>query len=242
MGEAKRRRPFWIEIPALLAVAFVATFLVQTFLAKVYYIPSGSMERTVHGATTGGDRVLVNKLLYDLTEPAPGDVVVFSGPPSWAAEASLPGPTSWYGRVFQAVGSVVGVAPPNEKDFLKRVIATGGQTVRCCDAGGHVEVDGRALDEPYLFEDFPFAAGSLDCTSAIVSQRCFGPVTLGPDQLWMMGDHRSRSGDSAQGCRGGSGGTCQGPISVDDVIGKAAFVVAPISRWQFIDDPDIQGG
>ncbi len=239
--QKKKHRPFWIELPILLVVAFIMTFLIQTFFFKVYYIPSGSMEQTLHGVANGGDRVLVNKIVFDFSDPEPGEVVVFSGPPTWAAEASIPGPGTWYGQFFQAVGSVVGIAPPNEKDFVKRVIATAGQTVECCDAQGRLMVDGKPLIEPYIYEDFVFTVGTLDCGTPIRSQRCFGPVTVPVDSLWVMGDHRSNSRDSAYGCRT-PGGVCQGPIPVANVIGKAFLIVMPVSRWQTIDSPNIQGG
>lgn len=254
----KKQRPFWVELPILLVIAFVMTFLIQTFLFKVYYIPSGSMEQTLHGVSSGGDRVLVNKVVYDFTDPDPGEVVVFSGPVTWTPEAAIPGPSTWYGKLLQSVGSVVGIAPPNEKDFVKRVIATAGQTVECCDAPGRVMVDGVALDEPYIYEDFPFLPGTSDCQTAIRSERCFGPVTVPADSLWVMGDHRSGSKDSTYGCRGsesvGFGGSadagaaegsvadCQGPIPVGNVIGHAVLVVMPVSRWGVVSSPDIQGG
>jgi signal peptidase I len=240
---AKKQRPFWVELPILLVIAFVMTFLIQTFLFKVYYIPSGSMEQTLHGVSSGGDRVLVNKIVYDFSEPEPGEVVVFSGPVTWTPEAAIPGPSTWYGKLFQAVGSVVGIAPPNEKDFVKRVIATAGQTVECCDAQGRVMVDGRPLDEPYIYQDFPFEEGTVDCTTSVTAERCFGPVTVPADSLWVMGDHRSGSKDSTFGCRGSAPATgCQGPIPVDNVIGHAVFIVMPVSRWDVVDSPDIQGG
>jgi len=243
----KKQRPFWIELPILIVVAFTLTFLIQTFVAKVYYIPSGSMEQTLHGAPEGGDRVLVNKVLYKFTDPSPGDVVVFRGPANWAPEVAVNKPTTWYGKALQALGAVVGIAPPDEKDFVKRVIATGGQTVLCCDQAGNVTVDGVSLTEPYIFENVDPGFGPGDnCTSSPRSNRCFGPYTIPDGQLWMMGDHRGFSSDSAYGCRGQEATPpitqCRGPISLDDVIGKAAVVVMPISRWKFIDDPDIQQG
>lgn len=238
----KKQRPFWVELPILLVIAFVMTFLIQTFLFKVYYIPSGSMEQTLHGVSSGGDRVLVNKVVYDFTDPEPGEVVVFSGPVTWTPEAAIPGPSTWYGKLFQSVGSVVGIAPPNEKDFVKRVIATAGQTVECCDAQGHVMVDGKALDEPYIYEDFPFLAGTSDCTTSVKAERCFGPVVVPDDSLWVMGDHRSGSKDSTYGCRGSQPGECQGAIPVDNIIGHAVFIVMPVSRWAVVSSPDIQGG
>ena len=241
-----KKRPFWIELPILIVIAFGLTFLIQTFVAKVYYVPSGSMEQTLHGATNGGDRILANKVVYDFRDPKQGDVVVFAGPPTWAPETSIAGPTTFFGQALQAVGSVVGIAPPNEKDYVKRVIAVGGQTVQCCDAKGNVMVDGRSLDEPYIYEPIEFIAGQLDCsTTPNLSRRCFGPVTVPQGQLWVMGDHRSNSADSSYGCQGfppGSAAMCQGPIPVDNVIGKAIVIVMPPSRWGTIGNPDIDPG
>jgi signal peptidase I len=240
-----KKRPFWIELPILIVIAFGLTFLIQTFVAKVYYVPSGSMETTLHGAPSGGDRILANKIVYDLREPKQGDVVVFAGPETWAPEARIAGPTSWFGSLLQSVGSVVGIAPPNEKDYVKRVIAVGGQTVMCCDAQGAVVVDGRSLVEPYIYEPIEFIPGQLDCTTTQMSRRCFGPVTVPEGQLWVMGDHRSDSADSSYQCQGlpaSSGAVCQGPIPVDNVIGKAIAIVMPPSRWGTIGNPDIDPG
>ena len=171
-----KKRPFWIELPILIVIAFGLTFLIQTFVAKVYYVPSGSMEQTLHGVANGGDRILANKIVYDFRDPKQGDVVVFAGPPTWAPEARIAGPSSWFGQAMQALGSVVGIAPPNEKDYVKRVIAVGGQTVMCCDAAGAVTVDGRSLVEPYIYEPIEFIPGELDCTTTQMSRRCFAPA------------------------------------------------------------------
>jgi signal peptidase I len=244
-SRTRKKRPFWVELPILIVIAFGLTFLIQTFIAKVYYVPSGSMEQTLHGASSGGDRILANKIVYDFGQPEPGDVVVFSGPPSWAPEARIPGPSNWFGQVVQSLGSVIGIAPPNEKDYVKRVIATGGQTVQCCDDQGNVMVNGHSLDEPYIYEPIEFIPGQLDCTTTQMSRRCFGPVTVPDGQLWVMGDHRSDSADSSYQCQGlpaGSGAQCQGPIPVDNVIGKAVFIVMPPSRWGTIPAPDLDAG
>ena len=131
----RRRSSFWKELPLLVVVALVLTFLIQTFLAKVYVIPSGSMETTLHGCTgCNNDRVLVDKVTYRFSDPQPGDVVVFRGPDSWitASSRSRP-PSNPLVAGLQQFGSLIGLAPPDEKDFVKRVIAVGGQTVQCCD-------------------------------------------------------------------------------------------------------------
>nr|WP_229673772.1 signal peptidase I [Nakamurella endophytica] len=253
----KAKRPFWVELPILLVVAFVLTFLIQTFIAKVYYVPSGSMEQTLHGVSSGGDRILASKIVYDFRDPHPGDVVVFKGPDTWAPEADIPGPSNWFGKLLQSLGSVIGIAPPNEKDFVKRVIAVGGQTVACCDDQGNVTVDGRSLVEPYLYEPLPFTPGTQDCAVSpdrqhYESERCFAPYTVPAGQLWVMGDHRSESSDSSFLCWGltpegekayqaanVNGDGCNRPIPQDNVIGKAIFIVMPPSRWHTIGDPDI---
>ncbi len=254
----KSKRPFWVELPILIVVAFALTFLIQTFVAKVYYVPSGSMEKTLHGVPSGGDRILASKIVYDFRAPKQGDIVVFKGPDSWAPEADIAGPSTWFGKAMASLGSVVGVAPPNEKDFVKRVIAVGGQTVACCDTKGNVTVDGKSLVEPYIYQPITFDPGVADCTVGAVdadhfgSQRCFVPFKVPIGQLWVMGDHRSESSDSSYECQGlkqsladsyiqqyGGATGCARPIPVDDVIGKAIFIVMPPSRWGTLGNPDI---
>ncbi len=197
----------------------------------------------------GGDRILANKVVYDFRDPEQGDVVVFKGPGTWAAEADVPGPSTWFGKALSSVGSVVGIAPPNEKDFVKRVIAVGGQTVACCDVKGNVTVDGKPLNEPYIFEPLPFEPGVADCAVGGLdadhygSRRCFAPVKVPAGGLWVMGDHRSYSDDSSYNCLqlkpAAAPPTCGRPIPTSDVISKAIFIVAPISRWRTIGNPDI---
>src|SRR5215475_1518592 len=148
--KARKKGAFWRELPVLLLIALVLAVLIKTFLVQAFFIPSSSMEKTLHGCPgCSGDRVLVNKLTYRFRDPRPGEIVVFRGPASWAPEVHIEGPSNILQRGIRAVGQVIGIAQPNEKDFIKRVIAVGGQTVQCCDSQGRVVVDGRPLDEPY---------------------------------------------------------------------------------------------
>ncbi|SDX68523.1 signal peptidase I [Modestobacter sp. DSM 44400] len=225
-AEAEKKGSLLRELPVLLVIAFVLALLVKTFLVQAFFIPSGSMEQTLHGCTgCTGDRVLVNKIPYWFGEPEPGDIVVFKGPDTWDPEISVAEPSNWFSGALLALGRAVGVAAPSEDDYVKRVIATAGQTVQCCDAEGRVTVDGQPLDEPYIFEPTP------------IESRAFGPVIVPKGRLWVMGDHRSISGDSTKHITDKYSGT----IAVDDVIGKAALIVWPLDRITVLDSPDIQG-
>jgi signal peptidase I len=214
------------ELPVLLLIAFVLALVVKTFFVQAFFIPSGSMEQTLHGCPgCTGDRVLVNKVPYWFGSPEPGDIVVFKGPDTWTPEVRVAAPGNWFSGALIWLGRAVGVAPPSEDDFVKRVIATSGQTVRCCDAQGRVTVDGKPLDEPYIYENTP------------MESRPFGPVTVPQGRLWVMGDHRSASADSREHMTDRYSGT----IGVNDVIGKATLIVWPVNRLALLGSPDIQG-
>ena len=224
----KPKRPFWVELPLLVVVALVLTFLLQSFVARVFVIPSESMEATLHGCPgCTGDRVLVDRVVYYFRDPAPGDVVVFSRPGTWnrsefTAERSANPVVRW----LQDVGSVFGLATPDEDDVVKRVVATGGQTVRCCDDRNRVLVDDRPLDEPYVHHE----------QETGLTQEPFDAVPVPQGMLFVMGDNRNNSGDS----RTQGGGGANGLVPVDDVIGKARAVILPPSRWQGVGDHDPQ--
>src|SRR4051794_19065304 len=219
------------ELPVLLVIAFVLALLVKTFLIQAFFIPSGSMEQTLHGCTgCTGDRVLVNKVPYWFGQPEPGDIVVFRGPDTWSPEIAVPEPSNWLSAALLSLGRAIGVAPPSEDDYVKRVIATAGQTVQCCDAEGRVVVDGEPLDEPYIYQNSPLGTGGP-------AGREFAPVTVPEGRLWVMGDHRSASADSREHV----GDKYSGTIAVDDVIGKAALIVWPLDRFTLLASPDIQG-
>ncbi|GLY74432.1 signal peptidase I [Actinoallomurus iriomotensis] len=209
----KRNRSFLRELPILIGVALVLSLLIKTFLVQAFFIPSESMERTLHGcAGCTGDRILVEKISYRVGDPKPGDIVVFRAPPAWEPETRVAKPTNPVRRAVNWVGAAFGVPQPNEKDLVKRVIAVGGQTVRCCDAQGRVLVDGHPLDEPYVYQD---------------DHRQFGPITVPPGRLWVMGDHRSDSADSRFHLDDGHDGT----VPAGNVIGRAFVIIWPPSRW-----------
>ena len=206
---------------ALVLAALVVLALIPAFVARIYVIPSGSMETTLHGCPgCDNDRVLVDKLAYRFTPPAQGDVVVFTLPDSWtSSEMQIPhGGGNPVVEGLQQLGSLFGIHAADETMFVKRVIAVGGQTVACCDDRNRIIVDGVAVDEPFIY--FLPEAG-------LPQQKPFGPVRVPEGELWVMGDSRNDSVDSrADG---------NGPVPVADVIGRARFVVWPFDRLGGID-------
>jgi signal peptidase I len=194
----------------------VLAILISAFVARVYAIPSGSMEQTLHGCPgCDNDRVLVDKLTYRFANPAPGDVVVFTLPATWTNPEleQTPLPTG-LSLGLAKLGALLGVQAVGETDMIKRVIAVGGQTVACCDVRNRVTVDGRPLDEPFVYFAPEFGTSK---------QAPFAPVRVPDGQLWVMGDSRNNSVDSrAPG---------DGPVPLADVVGKARLIVAPLGRF-----------
>lgn len=109
-----------VEWIAVVVGALVVALLVQAFLFQAFYIPSESMSPTLEK----GDRVLVNKLSYDLHDVHRGDVVVFERPPNQPESTT--------------------------KDLIKRVIGLPGEVIEA--RSGSVYVDGKRIDEGYLPE------------------------------------------------------------------------------------------
>ncbi|MER6300079.1 signal peptidase I [Kitasatospora sp. NPDC001539] len=215
---ARKKRPFWQELPILLVIALLLSLGIKTFFVQAFSIPSGSMENTLQV----GDRVLVDKLTpWFGAEPERGEVVVFHDPGGWLE--GTPTHDGGFSDTVQKVLSTVGLMPSaDEKDLIKRVIAVGGDTVEC-NAGSPVKVNGAALDEPYLFP------GATPCDNDPV-----GTVTVPKGKLWVMGDHRNNSRDS----RPHQNLTGDGFVPVDDVVGRAFVVAWPISDWSALPVPD----
>ncbi len=216
----RRHLPLWQELPLLLVVAFCLAVLIRTFLLQAFFIPSGSMEDTL----LIGDRVLVNKVVYDVRDPVRGEVVVFRGTDRWVAQEAPAPPTNFLGRVGRTLGDLVGISRPGEKDFIKRVIGVPGDRIWCCDQG-RVVVNGVPLDEQsYVSEDSPLdlPPNAKECRS-----RQFIEVVVPPGQLFVMGDHRLVSQDAR----------CQGPVPIDNVVGRAFMIVWPSQRWATLPVP-----
>ncbi|WP_190110054.1 signal peptidase I [Streptomyces cinnamoneus] len=218
--EPKKQRSFWKELPILVGIALLLALVIKTFLVQAFSIPSESMQNTLQR----GDRVLVDKLTpWFGAKPERGEVVVFHDPGGWLGET----PGADNGPVaggIQKVLSFVGLMPSaEEKDLIKRVIAVGGDTVECKGNNDPVTVNGKALDEPYIFP------GNTPC-----GDKPFGPIKVPDGRIWVMGDHRQDSLDSRYHQ---DLDRFQGTVSEDEVVGRAIVVAWPVNRWSTLPVP-----
>ena len=231
-----RERPWYMDYLVSIAWAFVLLALFYALIGRMYVIPSGSMEPTLHGCEgCFGDRIFVEKVSYYFDEPEPGDVVVYEGTESWNSDYVSNRSENLAVRTVQNLGSYFGLVSPDENNLVKRVVATGGQTVSCQEGDPAVMVDGQPIDQSYTLQPTQYqidpATGSEACGGEY-----FGPVTVPEDSYWMMGDNRTNSMDS----RYHIGDAYQGAIPEENIRGKVQFIVLPFGRTGGIEHPDIQ--
>jgi signal peptidase I len=188
----------------LIVVAIVIAIVIKTFLFQAFYIPSASMEPTLQI----GDRVLVNKLSYDLHDLHRGDIVVFAAGPN----------TEWHRT--------------NIDDLVKRVIALPGETVTQCETS-RICIDGKLLDESYLpkgtITTMPTTLPSITDVNGkkvLVCDRDSPPggCKVPAGKVWVMGDNRGNSSDAR----------ANGPIKESSIVGRVFLRIWPINRIGFM--------
>jgi signal peptidase I len=185
------------ETVVLVALAVLLAVVFKTFLVAAFYIPSGSMESTLNIS----DRVLVEKVSYRFGDIEHGDVVVFVHE---EAGVKAPGPSNPVAGFFSSLGQAIGVVPPSDRDFIKRVVGLPGDTINC--QGGKLFRNGRPVTEDYLDP----GTETQSCTRTTVAQ----------GELFVMGDNRSNSQDSR----------AFGPIQESDVVGRAFVRIWPLNH------------
>jgi signal peptidase I len=156
-----------------IVIAVILALFIRTFVVQAFKIPTGSMEENL----LIGDHLLVNKFIF--------------GPAVSSVERTLL-PLTTVKR-----DDVVVFKYPEEpdRDFIKRVIGLPGETVEVREK--KVYINGKPLDEPFVHFLQPTATPSElhEITSFDVRER-YGPVTVPPNQYFVMGDNRDNSQDS----------------------------------------------
>ena len=180
----------WVEsiLIAVLLALFIRAFFIQAFK-----IPSGSMKPTLQE----GDKIMVNKLLYGphipfthyrihgIREPKRGDIVVFKYPED------------------------------RKKDFIKRLIAVGGETVEI--SNGNILINNEPVTGPpellkvYYYDRGHYGVGG---NAVKVPENCY----------FVLGDNSDSSRDSRY----------WGFVPKDDIIGRAMFIWWPPWRIQML--------
>jgi signal peptidase I len=205
-GHHRGHGSFLAELPVLILVAFVLALLLKTFLVQAFYIPSESMVPTLEI----GDRVLVNKVVYDLRAPRRGEVVVFSDDEGGSGAPPVSSEPNVVKRFARSLAAGLGLAPAGERDFIKRIIGLPGDSVEMRD--GVVYVNGEALPEAPADEGGYLSSRDLNP---------YGPFTVPQGHYFMMGDNRPNSSDSRFSL---------GPIPEDAVVGRAFVIIWPVPR------------
>ena len=177
----------WIES---IVIALAIAIFIQTFIVQAFKIPSGSMIPTFEI----GDRIFVNKFLYsarvpfvnwrlpilDIKEPKRGDIIVFVSPED------------------------------PKKDFVKRLIAFGGEKVEIRD--GKILVNGHTLEEPVFKNVYYYNAGDYGAQNKV--------ITVPADSYFALGDNSANSRDSRY----------WGFIPRKNLVGRAMIIYWPLDR------------
>lgn len=174
--QPKKKNEVWEWIKALL-IAGILAIVIRNFVFAPYLVEGLSMMPNLEN----NERLIVNKFVYFLHTPQPGEIVVFH------ATAS--------------------------KDYIKRVIATAGQTVEV--RNDTLYIDGKVKEEPYLAQ---YRANAK--AEGVPLTDDFGPVKVPTGQIFAMGDNRRNSTDSRY----------IGPVDLSKVVGRADIIMWPLKK------------
>ena len=156
-----------------IVIAVILALFIRTFVVQAFKIPTGSMEENL----LIGDHLLVNKFVFGPTD-------------SRIERAVLPDAAVKRGDVI-----VFKYPEEPDRDFIKRVIGLPGDTLELREK--KVYVNGQPLDEPYVhFLQPPSTSSEFHETTSFDVRERYGPVTVPPNQYFVMGDNRDNSQDS----------------------------------------------
>lgn len=199
----KDRKELVREYAETIIIAVLIALFIRTFIVQAFKIPSGSMKDTL----LIGDHLLVNKFIYGIKVP-------------YLRKTIVPVATPERGDI------VVFIYPVDRsKDFIKRVVAIGGDTIEIRDK--KIYVNGEPVDDTHAIH-----ADSVIIPRALQPRDNFGPITVPAGTVFVMGDNRDQSFDSR----------FWGFVNLEDILGEAFMIYwswdseSHWPRWQRIGD------
>ena len=197
----KRKKPLWREYLEAIVIALFLALFIRAFVVQAFSIPSGSMLETLQI----GDYLLVNKFAYGIRNPFTNQVLIPVGEP-------------------QRGDIVVFIYPKDPtKDFIKRVIGLPGDKIKIINK--NLYINDKLIEIPQAnFKDYHIIDQNDHWISANGSEGSrrdnFGPFTVPPAQLFVMGDNRDHSYDSR----------FWGTVPIDNVRGKAWIIYFSLDK------------
>lgn len=197
--ENNKKSSFLSDAAEVLETVLVSVFVVIMLFA--YIIRPVTVDgKSMNNTLQDGDRLLMSDFLF---HPSYGDIVIVNNEHSYLLDEN------------NAV--VEGSGLPDEKRLIKRVIATGGQTVDIDFNSGVVSVDGKELDESAYAYDYVMDVNTNNATT--VDEGAFTyPVKVPEGYCFVMGDNRKNSTDSRS--------FYVGFIPEDAILGKAVWRIS----------------
>jgi len=173
------------EYAEAIIIAFLIALFIRTFVVQAFKIPSESMKPTF----LVGDHILVSKFIYGVKIP-------------FIRKTLIPISEPKRGDI------VVFIYPEDRsKDFIKRVIGVGSDTIEIKNK--KIYLNGLPMNDSHgVYADDFIIPGSIQ------PRDNFGPVTVRPGTILVMGDNRDHSYDSR----------FWGPVDLKDVMGKAFII------------------
>lgn len=198
----------WIES---ILIALVLAMFVRSYFFQPFKIPSGSMRTTL----IEGDRLFVNKLRYGpRTAPEVRPFLPFVD--QWIETTSL---TKWripgFGQMKRGDVIVFKFPLDKNKDFIKRLIAKGGESVEI--QNGDIYINEKMVTEPRIKKNYYYNRGEYGKYGT--------KITVPEGYLFVLGDNSGSSHDSRY----------WGFVPEHDVLGRAELLFWPLNRWRWIE-------
>jgi signal peptidase I len=195
-----------VELVIIIAVALGLAVAIQAFIVKPYRIPSGSMEPTL----SIGQRVLVDRIGMDFSEPHVGEVAVFHPPEG--AEQEECGPTPHVIKFGEAPCDAP-VPKQASVNFIKRIVAGPGDEIYVKEGHVYRRAAGKST---FVREQDSYIRACGE------NPECNFPkaIKIPPGHWFMMGDNRGESDDSR----------FWGPVPTGWIIGDAFATYWPPDR------------